>query len=274
MNKKLLPFIKWAGGKRQLLQKIKEKMPVKYNNYYEPFVGGGALLFELQPTNATINDINKELITTYIEIRKNVNEFIKIINKLDSYIYTHGKEYYCYSVKLYNQKILNSEYDTELASLFVFINHHCFNGLYRVNKKGLFNVPYNNNLRPSINETNIYNISEYLSNVNILNGDFEEALVGVRSNDFVFIDSPYAQLNKISFDSYTKTGFSIEDHKRLSELYDKLTKNKVYSLLTNHNTELINELYKDYNIELVNVKRMINSDSHNRTGKEVIITNY
>lgn len=187
-----------------------------------------------------------------------------------------GKKYY-YSVREhYNDKLMKSEYDVELAALFVFINKHCFNGLYRVNGKGLFNVPYNNSRRTSADENVIREVSKYLKGVKIINGDFEEACKDAKKGDFVFIDSPYAPLNPTSFESYTKEGFDIESHKRVAKLYDELTGRGCYCMLTNHNTELINELYgnKGYKIDVVSVKRMINSDASNRVGKEVIICNY
>ena len=275
-NSSVAPFVKWAGGKRQLIPQIRERMPEKYNNYYEPFVGGGAVLFELQPANALINDINKALINTYNIICNEANAFLEAVNRLDEEMWEDGKKYY-YSVREhYNDKLMKSEYDVELAALFVFINKHCFNGLYRVNGKGLFNVPYNNSRRTSADENVIREVSKYLKGVKIINGDFEEACKDAKKGDFVFIDSPYAPLNPTSFESYTKEGFDIESHKRVAKLYDELTGRGCYCMLTNHNTELINELYgnKGYKIDVVSVKRMINSDASNRVGKEVIICNY
>ena len=275
-NSSVAPFVKWAGGKRQLIPQIRERMPEKYNNYYEPFVGGGAVLFELQPANALINDINKALINTYNIICNEADAFLEAVNRLDEEMWEDGKKYY-YSVREhYNDKLMKSEYDVELAALFVFINKHCFNGLYRVNGKGLFNVPYNNSRRTSDDENVIREVLKYLKGVKIINGDFEEACKDAKKGDFVFIDSPYAPLNPTSFESYTKEGFDIESHKRVAKLYDELTARGCYCMLTNHNTELINELYgnKGYKIDVVSVKRMINSDASNRVGKEVIICNY
>ena len=275
-NSSVAPFVKWAGGKRQLIPQIRERMPEKYNNYYEPFVGGGAVLFELQPANALINDINKALINTYNIICNEADAFLEAVNRLDEEMWEDGKKYY-YSVREhYNDKLMKSEYDVELAALFVFINKHCFNGLYRVNGKGLFNVPYNNSRRASADENVIREVSKYLKGVKIINGDFEEACKDAKKGDFVFIDSPYAPLNPTSFESYTKEGFDIESHKRVAKLYDELTARGCYCMLTNHNTELINELYgnKGYKIDVVSVKRMINSDASNRVGEEVIICNY
>ena len=275
-NSSVAPFVKWAGGKRQLIPQIRERMPEKYNDYYEPFVGGGAVIFALLPANALINDINKALINTYRTICNESDAFLKEVNRLDNDMWEDGKKYY-YSIREhYNDKLMRSEYDVELAALFVFINKHCFNGLYRVNGKGLFNVPYNNSRRVSVDEDVIIATSEYLRGVTIIDGDFEQACKNAKKGDFVFIDSPYAPLNPTSFESYTKEGFDIESHKRLAKLYDELTARGCYCMLTNHNTELINELYgnKDYKIDVVSVKRMINSDASNRVGEEVIICNY
>jgi DNA adenine methylase len=275
-NSNIAPFIKWAGGKRQLLAQIRERMPESFNNYYEPFVGGGAVIFDLLPTSAVINDINKALVNAYKQICNASDDFLKKLNELDEAMWEDGKEYYYSLREHYNDKLMKEEFDVELAALFVFINKHCFNGLYRVNGKGLFNVPYNNSRNSSCDEDTIRAISEYLKNVTILEGDFQAACQNAKKGDFVFIDSPYAPLNPTSFESYTKEGFDIESHKRLADLYDELTSRGCYCMLTNHNTELINELYgnKGYKMDVVSVKRMINSDATNRVGKEVIICNY
>lgn len=275
-NKKLSPFLKWAGGKRQLLDKIIDRMPIDYNNYYEPFIGGGALLFELQPGKAIINDINASLINAYRTIADRPHEFISTVMELDSKIPKDGKTYYYLLRERYNNKLIKEEYDTELAALFIFLNKHCFNGLYRVNGKGLFNVPYNNSKRESINNESIMAVSEFLENVKIMQGDFEKACNNAQKGDFVFFDSPYAPLNPTSFESYTKEGFDIESHKRLADLFERLTDKGCYCMLTNHNTDFINDLYGDkgYKMDVVIVKRMINSNASKRVGEEVIIYNY
>lgn len=275
-NTNLLPFVKWAGGKRQLLDRIKERLPLKYNNYFEPFVGGGAVLFGLKPEKAIINDINASLINAYKVIAHNTQDFLEYINTLDNGMWEDGKAYYYTLRERYNDKIMQEEYDVEMAALFVFINKHCFNGLYRVNGKGLFNVPYNNSRRSSIDSNLIVNLSVYLENIQIMQGDFENVCQNAARRDFVFFDSPYAPLNPTSFESYTKEGFDMESHKRLSKLFDKLTDRGCYCMLTNHNTEFINELYgkKGYRMEVTSVKRMINSDASNRKGEEIIIRNY
>lgn len=270
------PFVKWAGGKRQLLSQIKERMPEKYNNYYEPFVGGGAVLFGVLPANALINDINKSLINAYRKICDEPHQFLEAVNKLDSEMWEDGKTYFYSLRERYNDKMMKMEYDVELAALFVFINKHCFNGLYRVNGRGLFNVPYNKSRRVSVDANLIIETSKYLQGVTIMEGDFQDACTNAGKGDFVFLDSPYAPLNPTSFEAYTKEGFDIESHRRLARLYEELTDRGCYCMLTNHNTEFIKELYgnKGYKIDVVSVKRMINSDASKRVGEEVIICNY
>ena len=213
---------------------------------------------------------------TYRQICNEPEVFLKVIYKMDSDMWEDGKKYYYSLRERYNEKLMKEEFDIELAALFVFINKHCFNGLYRVNRKGLFNVPYNDSKRKSYDEENIRAISQYLKGVTILEGDFETACENAKERDFIFFDSPYAPLNPTSFESYTKEGFDIESHKRLSRLFDNLTKRGCYCMLTNHNTKLIKELYsnKGYSLDIVSVKRMINSDASNRVGGEVIIYNY
>lgn len=171
-NSSVAPFVKWAGGKRQLLPQIKERMPERYNNYFEPFVGGGAVIFELLPANALINDINKALINAYKQICNAPEVFLKVVKELDDEMWEDGKEYYYSLREHYNDKLMKAEYDVELAALFVFINKHCFNGLYRVNAKGLFNVPYNNSRSASVDEKVIMEISEYLQGVTIIAGEW------------------------------------------------------------------------------------------------------
>lgn len=272
----LKPFVKWAGGKRQLLGEILERIPRTYDNYIEPFLGGGAVLFALQPKRALINDINASLIHTYKIIASDPQQFINKIKELDSRIVEGGKEYYYFIRDLYNSKLMREEFDLELAALFVFLNKHCFNGLYRVNAKGLFNVPYNNGKKASIDEEVILEVSKYLKKLTICLGDFEDACKDAKEGDFIFLDSPYAPLNPSSFESYTKEGFDMESHVRLSKLFDNLTQKGCYCMLTNHNTEFINDLYgnKGYKMDVVSVKRMINSDASKRTGEEIIICNY
>lgn len=267
------PFVKWAGGKRQMLEQLSVRMPREYKDYYEPFVGGGALVFHLQPQKAFLNDINRELVHTYQEIRDHLEAFLVLLSSMDQVTCT--KEFYYEMRERYNDKLKRQDYDTEMAALFVYLNKHCFNGLYRVNGKGQFNVPWNKKEQVrSMELENIRNISCYLKDVTLTCQDFEAAASQAGKGDFLYFDSPYAPLNPASFDSYTKEGFAEEEHRRLAKLFRELTERGCHCMLTNHNTELIRELYQDFLVEEVDVRRAINSDPKKRTGKEVIIRNY
>lgn len=276
IDKKISPAIKWAGGKTQLLNIITENLPDSYNNYYEPFIGGGAVLLSVKPEKALINDINEQLINLYIQIRDSVDDVLNKINNLDSVPCT--KEFY-YSIReQYNQKILSGEKDAQAAALMIWLNKHCFNGLYRVNSKGLFNVPFNNRVKgKSVDESNIRAISDYLNQakVNITCIDFEEACTTVSAGDFVYFDSPYVPESETAyFTDYAKGGFSLEDHKRLSKLFKCLDEKGAKIMLSNNDVPLVRELYEGYKIQSFAVKRMINRNANKRTGKEVLITNY
>ena len=267
------PFVKWAGGKRQMLEALRIRMPDTWKHYYEPFVGGGALMFHQKPACAFINDINRELIHTYTEIRDHQESLIAALASMDQVTCT--KEFYYQMRERYNDKLKKKDYDTEMAALFIYLNKHCFNGLYRVNAKGCFNVPWNQKKQvASMDIENIRQISGYLKSVTITCQDFEAAASDAEEGDFVYFDSPYAPLNPDSFDSYTKEGFAESEHRRLAGLFRKLAERGVLCMLTNHNTELIRELYADFLLEEISVRRAINSDPKKRTGTEVIIRNY
>ena len=270
------PFIKWVGGKRQLLEILRERMPKTYSRYYEPFIGGGALLLDVQPKNAVINDVNKQLLNVYRQLKADAETVISILRELDSV--ECDKEHYLKKRTEYNKKIAAHILDTECAALTIWINKHCFNGLYRVNSKGLFNVPYNNKIGGvSMNEENLRTIGLYLNsgNIEIREGDFETACADAKAGDFVYFDSPYIPVSKTAnFTDYTKDGFSYEDHCRLAELSKRLNDAGVKIMLSNNDVDLVYELYDGFKIKGVDVKRAINRDASKRTGKEVIITNY
>lgn len=270
------PFVKWAGGKRQLLDRIWERTPNKFDTYYEPFIGGGAVLFRLKPAKAVINDTNEQLINIYRQLKADPRAVIRAVNSLDRG--PCDKEYYLKRREEYNEKIQNKELDAECAAYMIWINKHCFNGLYRVNNKGLFNVPYNNKqLGKSIDEANLMSIGYYLqeADVQIYCMDFEDVCKKIGKDDFVYFDSPYIPVSETaSFTDYTKDGFTYDDHVRLSKLYKHLADNGVKCMLSNHDVDLVYELYDGFKIESTDVKRNINSNAKKRTGKEVIITNY
>lgn len=274
------PVIKWVGGKTQLLEHIKERLPANFNKYsyqkyYEPFLGGAAVLLGLNPTNSVVSDINPELINMYLQVRDRVEEVIHHLTVYDNQheIWSDPKDYY-YKVREY----FNAELGTntaQQAARFIYLNKHCFNGLYRVNKKGEFNVPFNGKLSGwSADPDHLRELSTRLKNVDIRCGSFEDTVKDAGNNDFVFFDSPYAPITATSFTDYTKEGFDYEDHVTLAATFKLLTDRGCYCMLTNHDTPLIRELYKDFRIEVVDVRRSINRKGDGRTGTEVIITNY
>lgn len=270
------PVLKWAGGKTQMLEHIVENMPAEYSNYYEPFIGSGAVLFGILPTRAFVNDVNKQLINLYMQLKTDVDSVIGIVNQLDEVSCT--KELYYKTREHYNTKILSCDLDAECAALMIWLNKHCFNGLYRVNSRGMFNVPYNNRVKgKSIEESNVRAISKYLqeNDVTVTCLDFERACEGVAAGDFVYFDSPYVPESiTASFTYYTMDGFTFADHERLAILFKRLDGVGAKLMLSNNDVPLVRELYKGYNIRSLDAKRMINSNASKRTGKEVIITNY
>lgn len=275
---KAKPFVKWAGGKRQIIEKLLKLVPENYETYYEPFVGGGALLFELSPRNAVINDSNKELMNVYKTIAddKGFEETIKLLN---SYEIKHSEKFF---YKLRNldkdKEKFNKLTPAEHAARTIYLNKACFNGLYRVNSKGEFNVPFNKKL--TINTYDGQNMTlayvYFQTNaVKMLNVDFEEAVKDAKKGDFIYFDPPYDSDDEKTFNSYTEDGFGKEQQIRLSEVFKDLSNRGCYVMLSNHNTKLVNELYADFNIHVITAKRNINSKGTKRGAvEEVIITNY
>jgi DNA adenine methylase len=276
MTQKTTPFVKWAGGKTQILDKLTQNLPKSYNTYYEPFVGAGAFVLSIQPHKAVINDINDQLINVYNQLKVNVESVINKVNELDAV--PCDKEFYLLQRENFNQKIANNILNDECAALMIWINKHCFNGLYRVNSKGLFNVPYNNKISvKSIEPENLRAISEYLNNsdIQITQGDFEKVCQNAQAGDFVYFDSPYVPVSETAnFTDYAKEGFSYEDHCRLASLFRELDQKGVYLMLSNHNVPLVHELYEGFSIESFNVSRRINRDATKRDGQEVLIKNF
>jgi DNA adenine methylase len=272
----LTPFVKWAGGKKQLLAQLIARMPEYSGTYYEPFIGGGAMLLALQPQRAVMNDVNAQLLNIYIQLKQNAENVISEVEKLDTVVC--NREYYLSVRKQYNQKIADNILDPECAALMIWLNKHCFNGLYRVNSKGLFNVPYNNKTKgPSIDAHNLRRMGQYLNDadVEIRHGDFEAACHDVKAGDFVYFDSPYIPVSATSnFTDYTKNGFSFDEHRRLADLFRHLDEKYVHLMLSNHDVPLIYEWYEGFHIEAIRVRRAINRDGTKRMGKEVIVTNH
>ncbi|MFR1214936.1 MAG: DNA adenine methylase [Acutalibacteraceae bacterium] len=274
--RQMSPILKWAGGKTQLLDPITARMPKTYNRYYEPFIGGGAVWLAVMPEKAVINDMNEQLINLYRQMKENAQSVISFVNELDSI--PCDKNFY-YSIReRYNEKIASCALDAECAALMIWINKHCFNGLYRVNGKGLFNVPYNNKVNgKSIDEDNLAAIADYLNkaDISITCLDFEEVCEEVRAGDFIYFDSPYIPISATAdFTDYTKDGFLPEDHKRLAALFHRLDSVGALVMLSNNDVPLVHELYSGFKIQSLDVKRMINRNASKRTAKEVLITNY
>lgn len=270
------PPLKWVGGKRQLLSEINKYIPKEIDTYFEPFLGGGAVFFDLEPDKAVINDYNSELINVYKTIKDDVEKLIEYLRVHEE---NNSKEYY-YTVRAWDREEGYSERsNVEKASRIIFMNKTGFNGMYRVNSKNQYNVPYGKYKNPAIvNEDVLRSVSAFLNDIDvtILNGDFVEAVTHAKAGDFVYLDPPYVPLNETSaFTSYTNNGFNKEDQIRLRELCDELDSRGVKFLLSNSNVPFIQEQYEDYTIEIVGATRAINSKASAR-GKveEVLIRNY
>ncbi|MGP1410755.1 MAG: DNA adenine methylase [Peptoanaerobacter stomatis] len=290
------PFLKWAGGKNQLLNEIEKYYPFEngIKKYAEPFVGGGAVLFDIlnkyDLEEIYINDINEELINTYIMIREHIDELIqKLFIMQDEFIHIENsdrKMYYGKKREKFNFLKLNNsiEDDIEKAAIMIFLNKTCFNGLYRVNKKGFFNVPMGDYKNPMIcDEDNLRLASEKLNNIKIESGDYRKSEKFIDKNTFVYIDPPYRPLTRNSgFTAYSQTNFDDKQQIRLSEFINFISKNGAKVLLSNSDPKNIDEkddffdnIYSKYKIRRVEATRMINSKASARGKiKELLISNY
>ena len=274
---KAKPFVKWAGGKRSIIDKLINLVPEDFNTYYEPFVGGGAMLYELQPKKAVINDYNTELMNVY-ECIKDENKFANMCSELNKHETKHSEDYY-YEIRDLDRdkKKFNKLADYKRAARTIYLNKACFNGLYRVNSKNEINVPSGKKNKVNTYDGPNLGIIHCLLNFNdikLLSTDFEEAVKNAKKGDFIYFDPPYDS-DTSTFNSYTENGFGKEEQKRLAEVFKDLDKRGCYVMLSNYNTKLIKELYKDFNFNYVEAQRNIGASSRNR-GKveEVIITNY
>ena len=272
LKEETYPIVKWVGGKRQLMFELLKNMPETYNRYFEPFIGGGALFFELQPQNGYISDMNEELINLYSVVRDDVYNLIDDLNKHEI-----SKEYFLKIRNFDRTEKYNKLSDIEKASRFIYLNRTCFNGMYRVNSQGQFNVPFGNYKNPRIVDAeNLINCSKLLKNTEICCGDFSEILNKVQKGDFVYFDPPYVPLNETSsFTSYTKDGFDLDMQFKLRDICDELDSMGVMFMLSNSDTKLVNELYSNYEIKKVFASRAINANGNGR-GKitEVLVRNY
>lgn len=287
------PFVKWAGGKTQLLPEIRKHYPQQIKKYCEPFVGGGAVLFDVHqkchPEEVLINDVNTELINTYSQIKNNCNLLIErlseIQNKYKSQTLEENKIFFYEKRNRYNELKINENYteNLEKAALFIFLNKTCFNGLYRVNKKGEFNVPFNNAKNPLIcDEENLKACSELLKNVKIITGDYSRVKNFIDSETFVYLDPPYRPLTQTSaFTSYSENQFSDKEQIELGKFITEIS-NKGAKVLasnsdpknTNKEDDFFDNLYSNFEIERISASRMINSNAKKRGAiSELLISN-
>jgi len=270
-------FVKWAGGKKQLIEQFKPHFPKKIEKYIEPFVGGGAVAFYIiqkyKPKEIILSDINKELINAFRAIRDDVDSLIAQLKQHKEYHGQQAKTYF-YEIRKANPEELSK---IECAARFIYLNRTCFNGLYRVNSKGKFNVPIGKYKDPDIvQENKLRKISKLLEGVKIKNESFENVLNWAKKGDFVYLDPPYYPLKKgHSFTTYSKDNFLEEEQKKLAEVFRKVDKKGCYVMESNSDTDFIRELYEDFDITVVKASRMINCQGEGR-GKinELVIRNY
>lgn len=270
------PFTKWTGGKRKLLPILTELIPDDFNRYYEPFIGGGALFFKLLPHDAIINDFNEELINSYLQIRDNPNE---LINLLAEHRDNNSKDYYLNIRSADRDGRIENMTDVERAARILYMLRVDFNGLYRVNSKNQFNVPYGRYKNPKILDKDlIYEVSGYLNanNIQILQGDFANAVADAVDGDLVYFDPPYIPLSETSsFTSYTHEGFAYEDQVRLRNTVRDLTRRGVKVILSNSSSPLVEDLYQEFNLHYVDASRTNGAKPTSRGNiKEIIVTNY
>lgn len=259
------PILKWAGGKTQLLPALASHIPRHFDRYIEPFVGGGALFFSLQPAHAILSDRNPELVNLYVQVAADVDSVIAHLRR-----YENSKEMF-YAVREQDWTGLPP---SEAAARMIYLNRTCFNGLYRVNRAGEFNVPFGNYQNPVIcDESNLRAASRVLKNAEIFCCDFADVLDNmVRQGDFVFLDPPYLPIGKWGdFKRYTKEQFHDDDHRRLSMSVAGLREKGVWTVLTNSNHPLARELYADYQTEVVKTRRNVSSNGTRRTGEDLIV---
>jgi DNA adenine methylase len=266
------PFIKWAGGKSQLLSELVKRIPADYASYFEPFLGGGALFFYLQPKKAILTDINQDLMNCYQVIQNNVEPLIQDLRK-----HRYEEEYYYLTRRIDRLPEYSSWTSIERASRFIFLNKTCYNGLYRVNSKGQYNVPFGRYTNPKIVDAeNLRACSQVLQDATLISDSFLGIEGQITADDFVYFDPPYIPLNTTSnFTSYSKGGFDTSMQIALRDLCERLNSRGVRFMVSNSSAPLVRELYQNFKIDFVNASRAINSSGAKRGKiKEVIITNY
>ena len=279
MSKNLLvaPVLKWVGGKRQLFETFKPLFPKKLYlyTYCEPFLGGGAIFFKLQPAKAYVNDINEDLMLVYTVIRDDVNNLIELLSAFTN----DAESFYAVRDLDRNKKIFSRLSDLERAARIIFLNKTCFNGLYRVNNAGEFNTPFGNYRNPNIvNAPTLLAVSKYLNSdkITLTACDYSEVLLKLKKNSFVYLDPPYYPISATSnVTGYVKSGFNRDEQIRLRDCCDELTERGIKFMLSNSDTEFIHEIYSSYNITSVKAKRAVNSVASKRGDvDELVIRNY
>lgn len=274
-NKLVMPIVKWVGGKRQLITDIESNLPSKFNTYHEPFFGGGALLFHLQPKKAVINDYNEDLMNTYLCVKEYPDKLIESLKK-----HLNTSEYF-YEIR--DKDRTKSTYKKmniiEKSSRLIYLNKTCYNGLFRVNSSGQFNTPFGGYKNPNIvNEPTLKAVSKYFNDndITILHGDYQDTLSYIHENDLVYLDPPYDPVSDTaSFTGYSEIGFNKEDQIKLRDFCVQIHNRGAYFLLSNSATDFIKELYKEFHIEIVKAKRPINSIGSKRGEiDEVLVRNY
>jgi len=273
-NKLVAPFLKWVGGKRQIMPAIEQHLPKVIKSYIEPFIGGGAVFFHLQPKNAIINDFNAELVNVYHVIKNDIENLILELQK-------HKNEpQYFYKIRALDRtKEFANLSSVERASRIIYLNKTCYNGLYRVNNSGEFNSPFGKYKNPNIvNDPTLRAVNFYLNsnNIRIENTDYETILKEADKNSFVYLDPPYYPISESSnFTGYVQGGWDESDQIRLKEACDLLNQRKIKFLQSNSCTDFIKELYIDYHIHTIKANRAINSDGEKRGEvEELLIKNY
>lgn len=271
----MVPFLRWVGGKSRLLPTLVSLLPPNYETrrYVEPFLGGGALFFYLEPKEALLSDLNKHLIHTYAAVRDHVDELLKELCLLDK---AHSKEHYYALRERFNTE---PEEDWKLrAAWFIYLNKCCYNGVWRVNKSGEYNVPMGEfKSRPNIVNAEVLRAaSATLGGVDLLHGDFESLLAEAWEGDFIYLDPPYVPLSATAdFTTYNEGGFTLDDQKRLADVYTKLHERGCMLMLSNSNTPIVRELYRGFHFTEVSAPRSVNSDTSNRGPvSELVIRNY
>ena len=274
-NRLVVPIVKWVGGKRQLLDEIIPRLPERITSYCEPFLGGGAVLFSIQPSKAIVNDLNADLIAVYEVIRDDVESLIDELKKQEN-----TSEYY-YKIRYMerDKAAYQAMSKVERASRLIYLNKTCFNGLFRVNSSGEFNSPFGHYKNPNIlNEPILRAVSKYFasSGITFFSEDFSATLYRVGRGGFVYLDPPYDPVSDTaSFTGYNKGGFGRSEQIRLKQCCDNLTRRGIKFMLSNSATDFIKDLYREYNIDFVKAKRVINADASKRGAiEEVHIRNY